>query len=152
MKIKSVTNVITNSSTEVFLMKRDEKYFNLLKEFGIDESLFLIIDSKERLKEIILKGIEEEETHEYYLLRECAHTAGIQLADWNSTSYQDIPFWKTLKEAGKTDEEIIDFFMPVFEPMIGTACFSFCDEGGCWHPDSDVLSFLATGDYMIDRI
>lgn len=156
MKIKSIIDVITNSSTEVFLMKRDKKYFKLLKKYGVKDN-FLHVDSEQELKELILLGIKkcEESNNQwddiYWDI--CTFMDDVlDLSEWGSygdTFLHQLGFWKALREAGRTDEEIIDFFMPVFKPLIGVSYFSFQDD--CGRLDPNLEAMLYEGGYFTTR-
>lgn len=154
MNIKSITDVITNSSTEVFLMKRDKKYFKLLKKYGIKD-FFLHIDSEEELKELLLLGIkkcrEDDWDDIYWELCEFMNDA-LDLSEWGADGpiyLHQLGFWESLHNAGRTDEEIIDFLMPVFKPLIGVSYFKFHDDYESLGPNLEAM--LNEGEYYVKR-
>lgn len=152
MKIKSIVNVITNSSTEVFLIKRDDTFFELLKTFNVNPDTFKFIESEDEIKKILLKGIASKKEgkwcDEYDDFGELLNM--VLDSNYNPfyCSYScendicDSVIWRVMKnELGKTDEEIIDFFMPLFAKTIGYCSYSYCSEGMS-NPDEETLNTL----------
>lgn len=117
IKIKSVTDVITNSSTEVFLLKNDDAF----KEFNNSlESLKAdyIFDSEERLKEYFSDAYNSA-CYEYDYLS--------SFLDSNPLANYD--FVNIVKnELKKPFDETWEFVKSCYLPLIGYALFTIEDN------------------------
>ena len=60
-KIKSVSGLITNSSTQVFNLPCTEDFLKFIKDMGIKDDILIIFD-----KEDLIKKLEEHYSDEYY--------------------------------------------------------------------------------------
>lgn len=117
IKIKSVTDVITNSSTEVFLLKNDEAF----KEFNNSLQLLnadYILDNEESLKTYLSDCYKGDEYAYQYL---SSFLDANPLAD-----YEFIMMVRdTLK---KTFDETWEFVKSCYLPLIGYAIFMVEDD------------------------
>jgi hypothetical protein len=106
--ITSYSDVITNSSTQVFFLDIEEKLINLLNENNITDKV-IIINSKED----VIRAVEfyqKEEDSGGYGNSEIFNLINF-VYEWYDmyTEYGKGDKWKELNDAGKTDREIIDF-------------------------------------------
>lgn len=130
--ITSYSNVITNSSTQVFFLDITENLINLLKDNKMIDEVIIINN-----KEDVIMAIEtyelEQSTRSYgsssYLIFEvlynvCPDMYGI------FSEYGKGEIWEALNKAGRTDREIIDFIWPVISEVSGKLFYSFLDDCG----------------------
>lgn len=114
IKIQSVSDVITNSSSEVFLTKVTDNFKKVFTEE--DHKYFdVIILNEEDLK----KWICEKDHWELESLDE--------LVDHNPLYH----IYDTLEDCGKTIEEAFEFFKDCYTPLIGYAIFT-CEDTYSW--------------------
>lgn len=110
LKVKSITDVITNSSTEVFLLKNDDAF----KEFNNSlETLYAdyIFDTEEKVKEYLSESYEGN-TYRYEYLSEFLETNPL-------ANYDFIDMVKD--ELKKTYDETWEFVKSCYLPLVGYA-------------------------------
>lgn len=137
--IQSFSDIITNSSTEVFMVKSSKT----LEEFN--ESLtwqnFTIFNTEEDVKSYILK-------HSYNLYKLDNFLEKNPLAELDYVLDEEF-----LKTIGKTKDEIFEFFKkPYIDGLLGKAIYSFMDD--CPYPKevNDVVKFIhQQEDFKFDR-
>ena len=95
--IQSFSNIITNSSSEVFVSESSEELLNALKELGIEYDCF---ETEEQLR----KAVESD----WYDFDELV----------SLNIYRDIYYIDELRKY-KTDDEIWDFIKPFYTDLIG---------------------------------
>ena len=109
VKIQSLSDLITNSSSEVYLCKVTENFKNTFK--GLEKEFSAIFFTEEDIKKYLLESerwkLEEELDNilTYNPLGDC------NLWDWCKDA------------AGRTKEEIVDFFFPAYKCLLGYALF-----------------------------
>lgn len=135
--ITSYSDVITNSSTQVFFLDIEEKLINLLNENNITDKV-IIINSKED----VIRAVEfyqKEEDSGGYGNSEIFNLINF-VYEWYDmyTEYGKEDKWKELNDAGKTDREIIDFIWPLIDGVIGKVYYSFADDCGI-PKEADIL-------------
>lgn len=135
--IVSYSDVITNSSTQVFFLDIEEKLINLLNENNITDKV-IIINSKED----VIRAVEfyqKEEDSGGYGNSEIFNLINF-VYEWYDmyTEYGKGDKWKELNDAGKTDREIIDFIWPLIDGVIGKVYYSFADDCGI-PKEADIL-------------
>lgn len=135
--ITSYSDVITNSSTQVFFLDIEEKLINLLNENNITDKV-IIINSKED----VIRAVEfyqKEEDSGGYGNSEIFNLINF-VYEWYDmyTEYGKGDKWKELNDAGKTDREIIDFIWPLIDGVIGKVYYSFADDCGI-PKEADIL-------------
>lgn len=115
VKIQSVSDVITNSSSEVFLTKVTE---NFKKAFTEDDHKYFdaIILNEEDLKKWICEK-------DYWQLEELD-----EIVDNNPL----FNIYDELEKCGKTLEEAFEFFKNCYTPLIGYAIFT-CEDTYNWN-------------------
>lgn len=117
LKVKSITDVITNSSTEVFLLKNDDVF----KEFNNSlETLYAdyIFDTEEKVKEYLSESYEGN-PYRYEYLSEFLETN--PLANYN--------FIDMVKdELKKTYDETWEFVKSCYLPLVGYALIMVEDD------------------------
>lgn len=96
--IQSFSNIITNSSSEVFVSESSEELLNALKELGIGYDCY---ETEEQLREALESG--------WYDFDE--------LVPLNI--YRDIYYYIDELRKYKTDDEIWDFIKPFYIDLIG---------------------------------
>ena len=96
--IQSFSNIITNSSSEVFVSESSEELLNALKELGIGYDCY---ETEEQLREALESG--------WYDFDE--------LVPLNI--YRDIYYYIDELRKHKTDDEIWDFIKPFYIDLIG---------------------------------
>ena len=111
VKILSISDVITNSSSEVYLMATTEKFKEAFKGF---ENYFnaIFLTEEDIKKYLIEKDIWEIESD----------LDNIDIIDHNPLA--DFNLMDTLKSIGKTKEEIVEFFFPIYKPLLGYAIWT----------------------------
>ena len=125
MKIKSKSDVITNSSNEVFCFKMDEDYEELKRE--IPEIVFTEFKTWDDIR----KYVTDENYWEWDLTRwaQCEHGEGaVEPKHDFYGGYENREFIDALKNSGKTDDEIWEFFKEGYENILGYA-FLYLGEG-----------------------
>lgn len=140
IKIKSISDVITNSSTEVFVIKMDER-FNAIKNNLECSKYFEFFDDEETVKDYVIKLIEDNNLCIIdNLLR---NTVDIN----DSVDYFIDIITFCLKDLKKTPEEIYDFFKNVFNQLVGYAWVE--EEDNC---STDIIDELYYHGYnCVDR-
>lgn len=109
VKIQSLSDLITNSSSEVYLCKVTENFKNTFK--GLEKAFSAIFFTEEDIKKYLL----EKERWELEDLDE--------VLKYNPLSNYEL--WDWCEEAAeRTKEEIIDFFFPAYKCLLGYALFS----------------------------
>jgi hypothetical protein len=133
LSIQSISDLITNSSTEVFLFKIDDS----LKEFFNDPEYshwkrsFDIFETFDDLK----KFLKENQWWDGYFT---------EIDGWpdSLTNFNFESFVQDMK-GFRTEDEILDFFEPCFRDLIGKAVFAWetdCGDFG-WKLDADIDAF-----------
>lgn len=110
LKVKSITDVITNSSTEVFLLKNDDVF----KEFNNSlETLYAdyIFDTEEKVKEYLSESYKGN-SYRYEYLSEFLETNPL-------ANYDFIDMVKD--ELKKTYDETWEFVKSCYLPLVGYA-------------------------------
>lgn len=111
VKIQSISDVITNSSSEVYLMATTEKFKEAFK--GFEKYFRAIFLTEEDIKKYLIeKDIWEIESDLDY----------VDIIDHNPLA--DFNLMDSLKGIGKTKEEIVEFFFPVYKPLLGYAIWT----------------------------
>lgn len=111
VKIQSISDVITNSSSEVYLMATTEKFKEAFK--GFEKYFRAIFLTEEDIKKYLIeKDIWEIES-------DLGEVDIIQ-----SNPLGDYYLLNTLENIGKTKEEIVEFFFPVYKPLLGYAIWT----------------------------
>lgn len=119
MKIKSITDIITNSSSEVFCYKIDQEYEDLKKavpemkftEFRTLEDVRKFVTSKDYYGWDIISDSESQ----------CNHGESCPEPDYDFYSIDNEWLIDKLKKSGKTDDEIWDFFKVAYTDIPGYA-------------------------------
>lgn len=111
VKIQSISDVITNSSSEVYLMAVTDKFRESFKGFeSYFRAMFLTEeDIKKYLLEKSIWEIEEE-------------LDNVDIINHNPLANYEL--MDTLEDIGKTKEEIIEFFFPIYKPLLGYAIWT----------------------------
>lgn len=136
--ITSFSDVITNSSTQVFFLNIEEKLINLLNENNMTDEV-IIINSKED----VIRAVEfyqKEEDNGGYGNSEIFNLINY-VYEWYDmyTGYGKGDKWKELNDAGKTDREIIEFIWPLIDGVVGKVYYSFEDDCGGIPKEADIL-------------
>lgn len=127
MKIKSITDIITNSSSEVFCYKIDQEYEDLKK--AVPEMKFIEF----RTLEDVRKFVASEDYYGWDIIfdsdSQCNHGENCPEPDFDFYSCENE--WlilDKLRKSGKTDDEIWDLFKVFYENILGYA-FLKLEEG-----------------------
>ena len=111
VKIQSISDVITNSSSEVYLIAATEKFKEAFK--GFENCFDVIFLTEEDIKKYLIeKNIWEIESDLDY----------VDIIDHNPLA--DFNLMDSLENIGKTKEEIVEFFFPVYKPLLGYAIWT----------------------------
>lgn len=150
-KISSVSDVITNSSSEVFVPKIDDKFKEIIKDLKFMK--FYLFETKEDVKDFVLKSITPDEKGYYdnCMLSYLFETGFLNFIYEDSYSFSEFLDY-CYDKLNKTPQEIYDFLSPVFEPLIGHAYDIIEDDccGACGYNDINMLNSI--GIKCIDRI
>ena len=120
VKIQSISDVITNSSSEVYLMATTEKFKEAFK--GFEKYFRAIFLTEEDIKKYLIeKDIWEIESDLDY----------VDIIDHNPLA--DFNLMDALENIGKTKEEIVEFFFPVYKPLLGHAIWTQ-EDSYRWDP------------------
>ena len=111
VKIQSISDVITNSSSEVYLIAATEKFKEAFKGFENHFDAIFLTEEDIR-KYLIEKDIWEIESD----------LDNIDIIDHNPLA--DYNLMDTLESIGKTKEEIVEFFFPIYKPLVGYAIWT----------------------------
>lgn len=120
MKIKSKSYVITNSSNEVFCFKINEEYEELKRE--VPEFVFTEFKTWNDIR----KYVTDENYLEWNLTRLAQREHGEGAVEPKHDlygGYENKEFIDALKNSGKTDDEIWDFFKIGYENILGLAYY-----------------------------
>lgn len=111
VKIQSISDVITNSSSEVYLIAATEKFKEAFK--GFENCFDVIFLTEEDIKKYLIeKNIWEIESD----------LDNVDIIDHNPLA--DYNLMNTLESIGKTKEEIVEFFFPIYKPLLGYAIWT----------------------------
>lgn len=116
VKIQSISDIITNSSSEVFCIKTTENFQKAFKGF---ENLF---DAIFLTEEDIRKYLIESERWKI----ECDLD---EVVDYNPLGSWDL--WNCIDSTGRTKEETVDFFLPAYKDLLGYAILRKDDNYNC---------------------
>ena len=116
VKIQSVSDVITNSSSEVYCIKATETFKETFK--GSENLFSAIFLTEQDIKNYLLESDywEIESTLEDVL---------------ENNPLGDSGLWDYAEDAGRTKEEVIDFFFPCYKCLLGYAIFT-CEDTYNW--------------------
>lgn len=148
IRIKSVSDVITNSSTEVFVNKVDDKFKEVVSKLGYLS--FDYINTEEDLKEIIRSCINND-------YRSYGFLQNIFEADFFKCDYDGYDVVNNLRftiEELKHDnvDEIYEWYKPLFEQLIGYA-YLMVEDNNISHAEFIDLEYLHShGIGGVDRI
>lgn len=120
VKIQSISDIITNSSSEVFCIKVTDNFRNAFK--GFEKYFTAIFLTEQDIKDYLIKAeawniesdIEESPLMEGFYS---------PLSDYNVLD--------VCNQIGKTKEEIVDFFYPAYKHLLGYAIYS-CEDTYDW--------------------
>ena len=146
-KIKSVSGLITNSSTQVFNLPCTDDFFKFIKDMGIKNDILIIFD-----KEDLIKKLEEHYSDEYcsdkifeLLYSYLDPEIGCILGDSYGSSLIIDNLVKTFK---KTPREVVDFIgEDYFKPAYRKPFYSYSDD--CGYPTT--AKILHEAGYSSDR-
>lgn len=126
--ITSFSDVITNSSTQVFFLDIEEKLLEYLRtsKKNNQRDLPIVITGKEDLIRLIE---ESEKTRDYSVFELIYHVIGGNWYDLVQEYGKGI-LWEELNNAGKTDREIVEFIWPLIKDVQGKVFYSFADDCG----------------------
>lgn len=130
--ITSYSNVITNSSTQVFFLDIDKKLLELLKDNSMIDEV-IIVNNKEDVIRAVETYVKESNTNHYsnsYLIFNALYYAHPDMYGFFDNWGNKGSTWLALNEGGKTDKEIIDFLWPVISDVSGKIYYSFSDDCG----------------------
>ena len=116
VKIQSISDIITNSSSEVFCIKATENFQKAFKGF---ENLF---DAIFLTEEDIRKYLIESE-------RWKIESDLDEVVDYNPLGSWDL--WNYVDSTGRTKEETVDFFLPAYKDLLGYAILKKEDNYYC---------------------
>lgn len=151
-KIKSISGLITNSSTQVFNLPRTDDFLKFIKDIGIKDDILIIFD-----KEDLIKGLEEHYSDKYYsdkyysdeifelLYNYLDPEIGCILGDSYGSSELIDNLVKIFK---KTPREVVDFIEEdYFKPAYRKPFYSYSDD--CGYPTT--AKILHEAGYSSDR-
>lgn len=127
LKIKSITDVITNSSTEVYMIKFTDGVEDRLK--ALENIGYRVFRTEEDIKDHIVQCFREiQDGHWCYDLYDLFETEFFK----ENTKVKDVIDYTVLEtilvESGKTAEEVFDFFSFMFKSLIGYCNISLCNH------------------------
>ena len=106
VKIQSISDIITNSSSEVFVAKINEDFKEFFK--GCENLFDAVFYTIEDVKEFCCKS-------NTYILSDLFD----EVLDRNPLG--DYNIMDMMEDLGKTKEEVFDFFRKCYEPLVGYA-------------------------------
>lgn len=142
LKIKSFTDVITNSSTEVFMIKNDGKYKDILKELKYIDIIYF--QNEDDVKNFIHTHMYDMQDSQYFMQ---SVVKVDPLSEWI--------FVDLITAMGKSFDEIWDFIKDCYLPLIGYAYVecedNYCDDNTAY--ELDILQKLCYNneDCFMDR-
>ena len=121
VKIKSISDAITNSSTEVFLVKNDDKFKEFSKDFR-----YVLPCTVFATEEDVKKYFEE-----YYNYSSCCYDTE-WLSDFlDANPFSNYEFIESCKAMGKSYDEVWEFVKSCYLPMVGYLEYTYEDNSGC---------------------
>ena len=144
--ITSYSDVITNSSTQVFFLDIEEKLIKLLNDKGRTGEV-VIINNKEdviRAIELYQREIDNGEFGNNNIFSLLNYSL-----EWYDmyTEYGKGDYWLKLNENGRTDREIVEFIWPLVSDIAGKLYYSFQDDCGT----SEIAEILWENGYYSER-
>ena len=145
IKIKSISDAITNSSTEVFLVKNDDKFKEFSKDFKhiFPCNVFATgEDVKNYFKEI-------------YNYNNCYDAEWLTSEFLKANPFANYDFVNACKEMGKSYDEVWNFVKDCYEPMVG--CLEYAYEDNCCSDElycelSNLWDYTKKTGGLVDRI
>ena len=125
MKIKSITDIITNSSSEVFCYKIDQEYEDLKK--SVPEMEFTEFRTFEDIRKFVTSKDYYRWNFSGYEIQYSNGEENIPEPKYDLYSYDNDWLIDDLKKSGKTDDEIWNFFKILYKNVLGYA-FLYLDE------------------------
>lgn len=119
LKIQSISDIITNSSSEVFVLNgENDRFKDLFSALtGYHQTWFDFIANEEDLKKFLVKCFDDYQT-------EMLSDALDSINPLETLRY-DIEYYE---EKGFTKEKLVDFFLPFYKNLIGTVFFEADDS------------------------
>ena len=144
ISIQSISDIITNSSSEVFVINaNNEAFVELMNKFINPVGGYMeVFSTEEDLKNYFIKTFFEyncyDEFHEYLTFNP------LQILQDEFYFYKD-----EFEASGLNVEEIVDAFLPAYKPLIGKAILTFADD--CHYPDEiDEFIKMANANKLIE--
>lgn len=135
VKIKSISGVITNSSTEIYLFQVTDHFKEFFK--GSEKYFDVIFLTEEDIKKYLL------ENDTWRIESDLDYVDII-----NSNPLGNGYFVSICEELGKTKEEIVEFCFSLYKPLLGHALLKKDDT---WEWDK-IREYCRTGDPKIDKV
>ena len=132
--IQSVSDVITNSSTEIFIADISNTLMENVKDFSDYGSIVFF-----KTYDDIYNYLDE---HNFYvddleeILEKYWESKGFCF-DFNSLFLDQYSLDFFVNKIGKSQEEVWNFYKDIYKPLLGKAFYSYEDD--CWHPDDVYL-------------
>lgn len=129
LKIKSITDVITNSSTEVYMVRLTDTTEERLKPlsnlgFHIFRTEKDVKDYFVPLFEDVRKGSWNDDLYDILNSEFLQDEFNVDINDIISYTSLEV----ILQKSGKTAEEVYDFFSFIFKAFVGYCYISFCNH------------------------
>ncbi len=123
--IQSISDIITNSSSEVFLYKIDDEYNQWVNDFNVEPNIEF--RNLEEIHKSLLDEMNLNDPYNEMSFNSACKSLGVLSAKDYS---QLVEAFKGIK----TEKEIWDFLNPIYKKLIGTAIVTFSDgSDGNWN-------------------
>lgn len=136
-KIKSITDVITNSSTEVFLLHNDEKTQEVLNKLRYVD--IITFKTEKDVKDFIQANLYDLPNRQYF------PSSIVKVDPLSEWSFVDM-----INEIGKSFDEMWEFVKSCYLPLIGYTYIE-CEDSCCGTEIGNELDILQSLCYHNDN-
>jgi hypothetical protein len=144
LDIQSVSDIITNSSSEVFVINsNNDALKELIQKLNINDSYYItFFETEDDVKKFLL-----EECHNYDCLSEL--DGFIDCNVLRHIFYDSNLSIKDIENKGISLEKVIDLFFPFYQHLVGRIILSFEDD--CGYPSwIDDIVYLSRNNNLIE--
>lgn len=128
--IQSVSDIITNSSTEVFVADITDVLLENIKEFSDKRDVILFKTYDDIFNYLESQSFYADDLEEY--LRKYWENQNFCF-DYGSVFLDQYTIDFFVEKVGKTIEQVWDFYKDVYKPLLGKAFYTYSDD--CYTPD-----------------
>lgn len=135
VKIKNISGVITNSSTEVYLFQVTDHFKEFFK--GLEGYFKVIFLTEEDIRKYLLEN-------DMWVIESDLDYVDVIKSNPLGNNF----FLNVCEDLGKTREEIVEFCFPLYKPLLGYALLKKDDT---WEWDK-IREYCETGNPDVDKV